>query len=239
MTHILDAIVRAFRDLFQFKILWIVVWPMLVAVLLWIVLGVVFWDTFSGWIASGLTVIGVQEWLEGLEPRWIANAIQTIAHLVLFIPLVFTTALLITAFFAMPALIRLVADRDYPQLKRESGGGNIANLLNAALAIGVFIAIWVLSLPLWLIGIGVIVPFVAATYLNQRLFRFDAVAEHASSEEMKSMFSTYQSSWWGLGLLTGLLQFVPILNLFAPVLTALAFIHFGLARLTSLRQVSE
>ena len=239
MTQIFDAIVCAFRDLFQFKVLWIVIWPMLASVLLWMVLGVVFWDTFSGWITSGLTYIGVQEWLEGLEPRWVANGIQITAHFILFVPLVFTTALLITAFFAMPALIRLVADRDYPQLKRENGGSNIGNLLNAVLAIGVFIAIWVLSLPFWLIGIGVIVPFVAATYLNQRLFRFDAVAEHASSEEMKSMFATYQSSWWGLGLLTGLLQFVPILNLFAPVLTALAFIHFGLARLTSLRQVSE
>ena len=41
----------------------------------------------------------------------------------------------------------------------------------------------------------------------------------------------------GLGLLTGLLQFVPLLNLFAPVLTALAFIHFGLARLADLRRV--
>lgn len=238
MTQILDAIFCALRDLFQFKVLWIVIWPMLVAALLWMVLGVAFWDTFSGWIASGLTVIGVQEWLEGLEPRWVANAIQTIVHLILFVPLVFTTALLITAFFAMPALIRLVADRDYPQLKREHGGSNVGNLLNAVLAISVFIAIWMMSLPLWLIGIGVIVPFIAATYLNQRLFRFDAVAEHASKEEMKSMFSIYQSSWWGLGLLTGLLQFVPILNLFAPVLTALAFIHFGLARLTSLRQAS-
>ncbi|RFC32438.1 MAG: Uncharacterized protein involved in cysteine biosynthesis [Candidatus Nitrotoga sp. SPKER] len=238
MTQILDAIVCAIRDLFQFKVLWIVIWPMLVAALLWMVLGVAFWSTFSGWIASGLTVLGVQDWLKVLEPRWIANAIQTIVHLILFVPLVFTTALLITAFFATPALIRLVADRDYPQLKREHGGSNVGNLLNAVLAIGVFIAIWIISLPLWLIGIGVIVPFIAATYLNQRLFRFDAVAEHASKEEMKNMFSTYQSSWWELGLLTGLLQFIPILNLFAPVITALAFIHFGLARLTSLRQVS-
>ncbi len=35
--------------------------------------------------------------------------------------------------------------------------------------------------------------------------------------------------WWGLGLLTGLLQFEPLLYLFDPVLTALAFIHFGRA----------
>jgi len=239
MTQVFDALSRAFRDLFQFQVLWIVIWPLLAAAFLWMILGAVFWGTFSGWIESGLTAIGIQAWLEGLEPLWIANAIQVIAHMILFIPLIFTTALLITAFFAMPALIRLVADRDYPQLKREDGGSIVGNLLNAVLAIGVFIAIWTLTLPLWLFGVGVIVPFVAATYLNQRLFRFDALAEHATHAEMNSLFAMYQSSWWGLGLMTGLMQFVPILNLFAPVLTALAFIHFGFARLAGLRHGSD
>ena len=238
MTTVFNALSRAFRDLFQFKVLWIVIWPMLAAVLLWLVLGMTFWDTFSGWIAGGLDAIGIQTWLEGVEPRWVANAIQALVHLILFVPLVFLTALVITALFAMPALIGLVAERDYPQLKRENGGGMAGSLLNALLALGIFIAIWALTLPLWMIGAGVVVPFIAATYLNQRLFRYDAIAEHASSEEMQALFSTYRSSWWGLGLLTGLLQFVPLLNLFAPVLTALAFIHFGLARLAYLRQIS-
>lgn len=238
MNPILEASAKAFRDLFQFRILWIVIWPFLAAVLLWLVLGVTFWDTFSGWIVSGLNALGIQHWLDGLEPRWVANAIQATLHMILFVPMVFITALLITAFFAMPALIRLVADRDYPQLKRESGGSLAGNLLNAVLAIAIFIAIWVLTLPLWFIGVGVVLPFIAATYLNQRMFRYDALSEHGSSEEMKVLFSRYQSSWWGLGLLTGLLQFVPVLNLFAPVFTGLAFIHFGLARLASLRQVS-
>ena len=236
MAPILDALSRALRDLFQLRVLWIVIWPMLAAVLMWLILGVAFWGTLSGWIESGLTAIGIQEWLENLEPRWVANGIQTVVHLILFMPLVFMTALVITALFAMPALIRLVAERDYPQLKRENGGSVAGNLLNAAVAVGIFIAVWVLTLPLWLIGVGVMIPFIAAAYLNQRLFRYDALAEHASREEMQTMFTRHQSSWWGLGLLTGLLQFVPVLNLFAPVLTALAFIHFGLARLAGLRQ---
>lgn len=233
---VLDALSRAFRDLFQFRVLWIVVWPMLAAMLLWLVLGVTFWDTFSGWIASGLDAIGIRTWLEGVEPRWVANGILAAAHLVLFVPLVFVTALLVTAVFAMPALIGLVAERDYPQLKRENGGNMTGSLVNTAVAIGIFIAIWVLILPLWLIGVGVAVPFIAAMYLNQRVFRYDALAEHASREEMQAMISLYRSSWWWLGLLTGMLQFVPVLNLFAPVLTALAYIHFALARLAGLRQ---
>jgi uncharacterized protein involved in cysteine biosynthesis len=236
MTPIFDALSRGVRDLFQFRVLLIVIWPIVAALLLWLVVGVAFWDTFSGWIDSGLATIGIQNWLEGVEPRWIANVIQAAAHFILFVPAVFMTALVITALFAMPALIRLVEERHYPQLKRESGGTVIGNLFNALLAVGVFVVIWVITLPLWLIGVGVVIPFAAATYLNQRLFRYDALAEHASREEMQILFSRYQSSWWGLGLLTGFLQFIPILNLFAPVLTALVFIHFGLGRLTNLRQ---
>jgi CysZ protein len=238
MTLVFDAFSRAFRDLFRFQVLWIVVWPVLAASLLWLILGVTFWSSFSGWIASGLTAIGIQTWLEGVEPRWIAYGIQGVAHLILFVPLVFVTALVITALFAMPALVHLVANRDYPQLKRENGGGIAGSLLNALLAIGIFIAIWLVTLPLWLIGVGAVIPFVAVAYLNQRLFRYDALAEHASREEMRALFSVHRPSLWGLGLLTGLVQFIPFLNLFAPVLAALAFIHFGLARLAELRHPS-
>jgi len=238
MTAVLDALARALRDLFSLRVLWVVVWPMLTALLLWLVLGVTFWGTFSGWIEQGLDAIGIQVWLADLEPKWIANGIQALLHLMLFVPLVMLTALVITALFGMPALIRLVAERDYPALVRENGGGLVGSVWNAVVAISLFIALWLVTLPLWLIGIGVIVPFVAAAYLNQRLFRYDAIAEHASADEMTALFRQERGGWWGLGILTGLLQFVPLLNLLGPVIAALAFVHFGLARLKQRRSGS-
>jgi uncharacterized protein involved in cysteine biosynthesis len=238
MTQVLDALARALRDLFRFRVLWIVVWPMLTALFLWLAIAVAFWGTFSGWIAQGLDAVGIQAWLEGVEPRWIAHAVQGVLHLLLFIPLVFLTALLITALFAAPALVRMVAERDYPQLVQTKGGGFFGSALNALLALLIFLVIWVITLPLWLVGVGVLVPFVAAAYLNQRLFRYDALAEHASPAEMRALFESRRAAWWGLGLVTGLLQFVPLLNLFAAVLAALAFIHFGLARLQDMRASS-
>ena len=238
MTAILDSLARALRDLFSLRVLWVVIWPMLVAMLLWLVLGVTFWSTFSGWIAQGLNAMGIQVWLAELEPVWIANGIQALLHLMLFVPLVMLTALVLTALFGMPALIRVVAERDYPQLKREKGGGFVGSVWNAVIAIVVFVALWLVTLPLWLIGVGVIIPFVAAAYLNQRLFRYDAIAEHARADEMATLFKSERGGWWGLGLLTGLVQFVPVLNLLGPVFAALAFIHFGLARLNQQRTSS-
>lgn len=239
MNAVLEALVRALRDLFSLRVLWVVVWPMLVAALLWLALGITFWSTFSGWIAQGLDAIGIQAWLADLEPVWIAHGIQLIIHLVLFVPVVLLTALVITALFAMPELIRMVAGRDYPELERKKGGGLVGSLWNAVIALMLFAALWVVTLPLWLIGIGVLVPFVAAAWLNQRLFRYDAVAEHASAAEMAALFRNERSNWWGLGVLTGLVQFVPLLNLFGPVFAALAFIHFGLARLDAQRALQR
>ena len=80
MNPIFEALSRAFRDLFQFRILWIVLWPIVTAVLMWFVLGVVFWGVFSDWITSGLTALGIKTWLEGIEPQWIAHSIQAMAH---------------------------------------------------------------------------------------------------------------------------------------------------------------
>lgn len=238
MTAVLDALARALRDLFQPRVLWVVVWPMLAAGLLWLVLAAVFWTTFSGWIALGLDKLGVQAWLTGLEPAWIANGIQALLHLLFYVPLVYLTALVITALFGTTALIRIVAERTYPELAREHGGSLVGSLWNAAIALVLFVALWVVTLPLWPLGVGVVVPFVAAAYLNQRLFRYDAIAEHASAAEMATLFRNERGGWWGLGVLTGLVQFVPLLNLLGPVFAALAFIHYGLARLDRQRKCS-
>lgn len=235
MIAVFEACTRAFRDLFQFQVLWIIIWPILAAGLVWLVIAVIFWGTFSGWIASGLAATGIEAWLQGVESSWVANTIQFIIHLFVFVPLVFATALILTALFAMPGLIRLVSGWHYPDLEYAHGGNMAGSIANALVAIGVYLLIWVVTVPLWLVGVGIIVPFIAATYLNQRLFRYDALAEHASREEIRQLLASHQSSLWGLGLLTGLIQFVPFLNLLAPVLAALAFIHFGLTSLTDLR----
>jgi len=238
MTPIVDSLARALRDLFQPHVLWVVIWPMLAASMLWLVLAVMFWTTFSGWIALGLGKLGIEAWLTGLEPVWVANGIQVLLQVMLFVPLVYVTALVLTALFGMSALIRIVAERYYPELKRENGGSLVGSLWNALIAMVLFVALWAVTLPLWLIGVGVIVPFVAAAYLNQRLFRYDAIAEHASATEMATLFRNERGGWWGLGVLTGLVQFVPLLNLLGPVFAALAFIHYGLARLEQQRRNS-
>ncbi len=235
MSFIFKATASAFRDLIRFKIAWIIIWPILVSTLLWLIIGFIFHDSSYELILLVLNEIGIGEWLQNMESGWITSVIQSLIHIIVFIPLVIITTLLITTIFVMPALIKLVANRYYPELKREYGGTLSGSIVNAILASGIFVLIWVITVPLWAIGAGIIIPFVAAAFMNQQLFRYDALSEHASKQEIKIICASNRYSLWGLGLLTGLFQFVPILNLLAPIFTALAFIHFGLEHLRLLR----
>lgn len=55
---------------------------------------------------------------------------------------------------------------------------------------------------------------------------------------MKQIFEFARGRLFLLGLLTGVLYFIPPFNLVAPVFPALAFIHLCLAELESLRSAN-
>lgn len=238
MSGIFSAFSRASINLFNPRMLWLWSWPLLAAGMLWGVIGMYFWTPISGWVLTIIPVAGLQDWLEASYFQAIADVVETTLNVIIFILLMIITSLVITALFTMPDLVNFVAKRYYPALARMQGGTLAGSLLTVISAIVVFLMIWVITLPLWFIGIGLLVPFVAAAYLNQRLFCYDALSEHANKPELEKLLAADRPARWGLGFLTAVLQFIPFLNFFAPTLTALAFIHFELARLSRLRDQS-
>jgi uncharacterized protein involved in cysteine biosynthesis len=103
-------------------------------------------------------------------------------------------------------------------------------------AIVIFILLWMVTLPLWLFGLpAVVLPVLLSAYLSQRLFRYDALAEHASPEEFERILERAGMRLYVLGAVLAFIQFVPLLNLFSPVYIGLAYIHFCLRELQQLR----
>jgi uncharacterized protein involved in cysteine biosynthesis len=87
-----------------------------------------------------------------------------------------------------------------------------------------------------LTGVGALVlPALISAYLNQRLLRYDALAEHAGRDEYAALRVRIKGKLYLLGLLLALLYYVPLVNLLAPVASGLAFTHLCLAELTRLR----
>lgn len=238
MSGLFSALSRASANLFNPRMLWLWSWPMLVSALFWWLIGMFFWTPLSGWILTVIPADTLQNWLESSRLQTIADSVESIINVIIFVTLAITTSLVITALITMPALVNFVAKRYYPDLARMQGGTVTGSLRNVISAIIIFFSLWIITIPLWFTGIGLLAPLLAAAYLNQRLFFYDALSDHADSAELDKLSSTDRPARWSLGFLTGLLQFVPFLNFFAPTLTALAFTHFELGRLEKLRHTA-
>jgi hypothetical protein len=156
---------------------------------------------------------------------------------VLLLPAIYITALLITSLVFMPMLVGIVAERHYPNLARLQGGSFAGSVGNGLYAVAVYLLLWLITLPFWLLGpFGAAISVLLNAWLNQRLFVYDALAEHASAAELQQLRRDGGWPLYLLAALLGLLHFVPLLNFFAPVYMGLAFTHYGLDRLDMTRK---
>ncbi|HKO87357.1 MAG TPA: EI24 domain-containing protein [Burkholderiales bacterium] len=237
MTDIFVAFARGFGSLFHPRMLWLMIWPMVVSVVLW---------AAALWLFSGQIIQWLQEYfnispLATWTSQWfsfaaVSGALAWLLLLLLFVPLVLVTASLIIGIFGMSTMANHVAEREYPTLVRKHGGSIGAMAVNAFYALFIFLVLSIVSLPLWFIPfLWPVLPVLLFAYFNQRMFRFDALAEHASKEEMRTIFSRYSGRMFILAIMLSLVAHIPILGFFTPVLAGLAYIHFGLARLAELR----
>ncbi len=235
MTEIVDALRKALRDLCRPQVLIMVAVPILFATAVWLFIGWLFWARLTEWINGVLLTSTVGQWIAG----WAQGALQflgSVIALALLAPGILITAMLITEFFTMPGLVNFVAQHDYPTLERRHGGTITSGAINSVVAIVIFAVLWLVTLPLWFTGIGaLLVPLVNTAYLNQRIFRHDAAAAHASSEELRALIRHNRRGLFLLGLVLALFLYVPFVNLLAPALTGLAYTHYQLNALARLR----
>ena len=231
MIEVFAALSKALRDLTRPAVLWHALWPPLAALLLWIAIG------FAAW-AHGLALM--ERIVPGLPSagwEWVAQWAAVFLLLAAFASLTYITAILLVAVFALPLLINLVAAHDYPDLGRHGENvfwGSLGNTLGAG---AIFLIGSLAMLPLLLIpGALLVLPLLWSAWLNQRAFRFDALAEHATRSEMQLLVREDGRNFYMAGLATAAAAYVPLLNLLAPAFAALVFVHLGLAALRRRRQ---
>lgn len=231
MFEVLSAFVKAARDLTRAEILWQAVWPPLVALFVWSVVATAVWTQGIALIADALPSFEWAVW------AWLAHWAAVFLLLAAFASLIYATALLLVAVFALPRMLARVAARDYPDLMPHGENvfwGSLGNTLGAT---AIFVVGWLLTLPLLLVpGAVLVLPLAWTAWLNQRTFRFDALAEHATASELHTLVANGRPRFHFAGFGTALTAHVPLLNLLAPAYTALVFVHLGLGALRRLRQ---
>ena len=235
MIRIGAALGSAMRDLAQPRILAVLFLPMLGAIVLWSIVAIFFWDAWVGAFRALVDGTGIARWLVEHGASWVLEGTGVIVVIVLLVPAILITAVVATELVAMPVIVSIV-ERRYPGLEKRAGGTAIGSVLNASFAVGAFAGLWIVTLPLWFTGIGaIVVPALNSAYLNQRLFRYDALSEHASPDEYAALVRRERAGLFGLGLTLAPLYYVPFVNLAAPVIAGLAFTHYCLGALARVR----
>lgn len=212
----------------------------LAATALWGSVALVFWAQLVIWVASALG-----EWLAQATffVSWNTSGVASVAAKVLIlltlVPLIQLTALLILGIFGMPAMVKHVTSRCFQGLKRRHGGSLAGSVWNSIISVVGLVLLAVASLPFWIFPpLWPIIPPAIMGWVNQRLLRYDALAEHADACEMRELFGQCRSTLYLLGVVLALLAYVPMVGFFAPTMFGLAFIHYLLSELEALRRTA-
>ena len=237
MERIIAALLKALASLMHPRMLWLMVWPVLVALVIWVTLAALYWSEAARWIDFQLHQWAVYEWAVSIWPLTLVGAwFGWLLLLLLFVPAVLITAVLIISVVSMPAMAAHVGERDYPALARRKGGTLAGSVWNAVAALLLFALLFAVSLPLWLVPpLWPVLPVVLFGYFNQRVFRYDALAEHATAAEIAELIRRSRGELFLLGVALALIGHIPLVGFLMPVYGGLAFIHYGLARLGELR----
>ncbi len=237
MSNITRSVLFALGNLLHPRMLWLMLWPVLIAVGLWGTVAIFFWAQLATWLA-GL----INQWLTTgmLAIQWDMQGAALIGAkaliLILLVPLIQLTALLILSSFGMPAMVEHVASRSYPQLERRKGGSLAGSLWNSLVGLAGMVVLFFASIPFWIFPpLWPLIPVAILGWVNQRVLRYDALAEHADAGELHQLIAARRGSLYLLGAVLALVSYVPLLGFFAPVLFGLTFIHYLLAELETRR----
>jgi CysZ protein len=235
--NLAGALLYGFANLLHPRMLWLMVWPMLVSLVFWGAVAAAFWERLAAALAALF-----QRWLEpaaGFLHLDLGGATSLAAYVVLvllLVPLVYLTALLILGAFGMQKMVDHVASRSFPALERRRGGSVAGSVWNGVAALGGMALLFLVSLPLWLLPpLWPLIPLAIFAWGNQKLLRYDALAEHADAAELARVFRERRGALLTLGLLFALLAYVPFVGFIGPVLFGLAFIRYLLGALQELR----
>jgi len=263
MSKLLDSFWRAAMYCLHPRVIALSVLPLVIMAAVSLGLGYFFWEGALAAVRSNLESYALVDmmvrWLEGLGLSDLRVVLAPVLLLFLAIPVIVIASLLFVAMFMTPAMVALVAERRFPQLERKRGGSLVASLFWSLGSTLLAVIALVLSIPLWLIPpLILILPPLIWGWLTYRVMSYDALVDHASSEERRQIFREHRAVLLGIGVLSGYLGAAPSLIwasgamfvAMAPILVPVAiwlytlvfafsslwFAHYTLAALEQLRK---
>lgn len=265
MKLVFDAFWRAFAYCLHPRVMLASLAPLLLMATVLGVLGFFFWepaiDQIRWWLENFELLHGAWALLERMGMGQLKAVLAPMLVILVATPIVVVGSLLLVALVMTPALVRMVAARRFPHLVALKGASFWRSALwSAAVSFAALMAC-LFTLPLWLLPpVALVLPALIWGWLTAKVMAFDALAEHASAQERRTILRQHAAPLLVMGVLCGYLGATPSLIwsmgmmviVWAPILLPLSvwlytlvfafaslwFVHYCLAALESLRSNS-
>jgi len=266
MNLLFDSFWRAVIYCLRPRVIALSFLPLVIMVALSLGLGYYFWDAALDGVRSALEASAVVNnlwvWLQNMGAGRLKLVLAPLIVIFAVTPLIVVVSLLMVSLLMTPALTHLVAERRFPALERKRGGTVLGSIVWSLGSTLMALLALLVSTPLWLLPpLVLVLPPLIWGWLTYRIMAFDALSEHASADERRTLLKTHRLSLLGMGVFCGFLGAAPSLIWASGALFAAAFVilvplaiwiymlvfafsslwfaHFGLAALQALRAANS
>ena len=229
MNLMLDSFWRAVAYCLHPRVIALSFLPLIIMVGLALGWGYFFWEPTLEWVRLSLESVSLMNtfwnWLQSLGLGSLKTVLVPLIVIFAVTPLVVILSLVLVAMMMTPAMVTLVAERRFSQLERKKGGSIMDSVMWSLGSTLLAIAILILTIPLWLVPpLILILPPLIWGWLTYRVMSFDALAEHASKEERRTIMQKHRGRLLLIGIITGYMGAAPSLVWASGALFAAAFV---------------
>ena len=187
------------------------------SILPWVVILWSSWDLYSGMIATYIQKIPfVGNW------EWFQSSGAALAALIVGYMLIVITISILTSLFSEPLLIKL-AQKHYPG-KPVVGSPNIATSVYLSIKAGViFLLLFLFTFPV------IFIPIFGQVWM---LWLWSILIKEPNTYDVGSLFiseknqiKAQKKKAWLTAMIASLFNYIPLLNIFAPLFGQIMFLH--------------
>jgi len=225
----LKILFKSLKDLFNKKIFFISLIPVIVAAIFWGIVFFIFHNEITNLIISLVKHIPFVS-----DGGWIVTIVETIGGIFIYYELIILTSIMLVGVVA-DKIVEEINLKDYNL--EQKGSSTITESIKISLKQNlIFIVLFVILLPTMFIPlVNILVNIVLWMILIQTPMFYDSLAIIATKDEFnilkkKDIFKTKLITF-----LSVLLFLIPIFGLFVYIIQLLIFTHYNLQRLKKLR----
>lgn len=240
MLKVFRAMGLSIGSLFSFQLLFVLMLPTVLVSGAWIFFLYKFFLLWNESLVNFLLHSWIVDFLKGPLETFTALTMvavmgwfSVIILVVVLLPLIYGTHLMIFTIFVLPLVLQHLWKKNYPEINKKKNGLWIKSFFKTIGYFSIYLFLYFLFLPLWLIpGVQVILPVALNSYLLKKTMCEDIFSEFCTKEEQKYLQVSEDTPLTLMSIFMSILSLVPIVQLLSPLMAALGFSHlcFGIIK---------